>query len=143
MARVLKDRLIELDSMSGDQAAIELVKGTLEHSPLVMFCLLPVYAMLLQIVFIRTRWLYVDHLVFALHVHSVWFLCITLALFIPDTLALVLMCIPPVYTVLALQHAYDAGWLATLVRAAILGMTYAFALTLGVVAAIGLGVMFG
>ncbi len=141
--RALKQRLVELDSMPGDQAAIELIKGTLEHSPVVMFCLLPVYAMLLQIVFIRTRWLYVDHLVFALHVHSVWFLCITLALFVPDELAVALVCIAPVYTLLALQHAYDAGWAATVLRAMLLSLTYSFALVLGVLAAIALGVMFG
>lgn len=141
--KALKDRMVELGRMPGDQAALEIVKGAIEQSPLVMFCLLPIYALLLKIVFVGTRWLYVDHLVFALHVHSVWFLCVLVAMVLPDVMASMMLVLVLVYTTIALQHAYRAGWGPTLARAFVLGTGYTVVLTVGIAVAIALGVVLG
>lgn len=147
LGQALKKRMTELERMSESDAAIELVRGMLEQAPLVMFCLLPIYALLLKLLFVGTRWLYVDHLVFALHVHTVWFLCVTfiiaLAPIVATPVLAVLGVLPSVYTVFALQHAYSARWIATLLRAAFLLLGYATALSVGITIAMTLGVMLG
>ncbi|MEM9458954.1 MAG: DUF3667 domain-containing protein [Myxococcota bacterium] len=145
LGQAIKKRMTELERMPKNEAAIELVRGTLEHAPLVMFCMLPVYALMLKLLFLGTRWLYVDHLVFALHVHTVWFLCVTFIIalgpFVPIPVLVVLAVLPGIYTVFALQHAYSDHWVFTALRAAFLAMGYPAILSFGITLAMALGII--
>lgn len=140
---VLRDRLTELRDMPPAQRDKELFTGALEQGPLVMFFMLPIFAALLKLLFLGTRRFYVDHLVFSLHLHTVWFLLLTPAIALPFEWAALFLVPIPVYTVAALQHAYSASWWATLLRSCALGLLYSVALAVGLALAFGLGIVLG
>lgn len=143
VGRVLRDRLDELRHMAPAERDKEIFTGALEQGPLVMFCMLPLFALLLELVFAGTGRLYVEHLVFSLHVHTVWFLLVIPTLVLPFDWAGVFLVPIPIYTTMALQHAYAASWWATLLRAVGLCVTYSVALAIGLTVAFLLGMILG
>jgi hypothetical protein len=91
--------------------------------PRLMFVLLPIFAVLLKIVFFRR--LYFDHLIFSLHLHSVAF--VVLALMFPiEQLAdvhwplmvaqAVLLAAFMLYFVVALRVVYQSNWFVLLLK---------------------------
>lgn len=60
-----------------------IIKETVHHAPKVLFFMVPFYALMLQLLFIRRKELYfVDHAIFSLHVHSFWFTLLFIQLLI-------------------------------------------------------------
>jgi hypothetical protein len=143
LGRVLKHRLDELSHLAPAERDKQIFTGALEQGPLVMFCMLPIFALLLELVFLGTGRLYVEHLVFSLHVHTVWFLLAIPVLLLPFGWAGVLLAPIPVYTTMALQHAYAARWWTTVLRALALSILYSIALAIGLTMAFLLGMILG
>lgn len=99
------------------------------------FLLLPVFALLLKLLYRRRRLLYLDHLVFALHYHAFAFVIFTLMILagaarLPQpllvSLVLALWLWMFVYLLLALRTAYDDSWLAAGLRFGALVISYGF-----------------
>jgi len=93
--------------------------------------LLPVFALLLKIVFLDR--LYFDHLIFSLHLHSAAY--VVLAVMMPlEALAdwhialAILQGVPLVYFlahfVMAVRRVYQSGWIATVVKSAAVLFAY-------------------
>ena len=82
-----------------------------DNLPVAMFVTLPAYAGLLALFYLRKRRYYVEHLVFAVHVHTVAFAVFTVRMLVPggDFLSLVLL----VYYFLALKRYYGDGIVRT------------------------------
>lgn len=99
-----------------------------------MFLLVPIFAALTQLAYLRRGLRYTEHLVYALHLHSFWFIASLVALLpVPGAeLALLAM---PVYTLLAARRVYGGGWFGTLARAALVAALY------GLVMGVALGVV--
>ncbi|MBY0244464.1 MAG: DUF3667 domain-containing protein [Sphingobacteriaceae bacterium] len=57
-------------------------EGVVHNVPKMMFLLLPLFALILKLVYIRKDKYYFEHLIFSFHLHSAIFLSILLALFI-------------------------------------------------------------
>jgi hypothetical protein len=99
--------------------------------PKVMFILLPVFALLMKLLYVRRGNLYVAHLIFALHTHTAAFLMFLAAIglgMVPGlagwaTLALFLGL--PTYLLLALRRTYGQSWPKTLLKGALLLGAYA------------------
>ena len=104
--------------------------------PKAMFFLLPLFALLLKLIYTRSKRYYVEHLVFSLHVHAFAFGMLTLML-IPALHPLmpyfVLWIV--LYLFLAMRRVYAQGWLKTGVKMSILGFCYLFLLVFSVVLA--------
>ena len=140
-----------------------LVQAAIARVPNAMFLVLPVFAFLLKLLYVRRRRYYGEHLVFAFHVHAFWFCCFTLVVLLgallgavpgfdvvreegaaggtlgwagpaADVLSLLTMVGLPVYTVLAMRRVYGQGWGKTLAKAWALGWAYGFVLILTLVA---------
>ena len=62
-----------------------LLADLFDNVPVALFFLLPVYAGILKLVYLRSGKYYVEHLVFALHLHAFAFIVFSAALFVPDT----------------------------------------------------------
>jgi hypothetical protein len=111
---------------SDDPNAIEELSATLlENVARAVFLLVPLYALLLQLVVRRPRRTYVEHLVMSLHVHAfvfVAFTAMTLASALPSEAdALVtqfLLLVIAVYVVLAFRRAYASTALRAVLRSA-------------------------
>jgi hypothetical protein len=108
--------------------------ATIEELPKVMFVLLPVYALLLKLLYARRRRYYIEHFVFALHVHSFTFLLFAIALVSGlDWASIVLSIVLPIYTYAALKRVYQQGHFKTFLKWGTLGFVYSMLLMFGLV----------
>lgn len=112
--------------------------------PRLLVLLLPFVALWLAL-FARGRGLYyVDNLAFALHGQAFAFLLGTLAigarLWLPSLpIVMPLAAVMLVWTLLAYRHVYRSGWIGTVLKTGIVGIIYAAALSIGLIAALVLG----
>ncbi|MFL6593578.1 MAG: DUF3667 domain-containing protein [Luteimonas sp.] len=116
--------------------------------PSTLFVLLPVFALMLKVLYVFKRRLYMEHLIVALHSHA--FLCLSLLLvflttalrnalgggFLHGVLGVVeglLFAWMPVYLLLMQKRVYRQGWPMTLVKYCVLGFSYVMLLSFGAV----------
>ncbi len=133
------------------EAVAELARAGVGRVPTVMFLLLPLFAGLLKLLYVRRGWFYSEHVVFALHAHAVAFVAFTLAAVLlragtegwSQTLAQGALLALPVHFVMAQKRVYRQGWGKTLVKAALLGVMYSVLLLIGMVAALALAATLG
>jgi Protein of unknown function (DUF3667) len=88
-----------------------------------MFILVPLYAALLKLLYVRRGRTYGEHIVFALHIHTMWLLLALLAM-AHDTISGFALLAMPVYTVLALRRVYRDGWFKVVIRSALISLIY-------------------
>lgn len=115
-----------------------LTEAMWQRAPAVMFVLLPVFALLLQLVYLRQGRRYVEHLIIALHSHSFVFLALTAAVLLgaltrhaPGALAaaaalsesLVEWWIP-IHLLLFQKQVYRQGWWGTLFKYGLIASLY-------------------
>lgn len=115
-------------------------------APQTLFVLLPLFAVLLKILFVFKRRLYMEHMIVALHSHA--FIALWLILIIgADALvelvrygwlqALLNFAIAalwiwlPLYLLLMQKRVYAQGWIMTLLKFFVLGIAYVILLALG------------
>lgn len=95
------------------------VRHLMSRVPLFLFLLVPIFALELKLLYLRRKVLYVQHLVFALHVHAFAFVLIAVVMALsrvwsPFALGYWLI---PVYVLLAMRHVYRQAWAKTMVKA--------------------------
>jgi hypothetical protein len=112
--------------------------GQAEHYPKLMFLLLPLFALILQLLFRGT--FYLSNLVFAIHIHC--FAYLVFAVIVPMEAyensypLLVILQVPFViymlsYMVLALKRYYAESWTSVLLKFLVLLFVYSGAMGLG------------
>lgn len=125
--------------------------------PKMMFVIVPVFALLLKGLYGRQRRLYVEHLIFALHLHACWYVLFifdvlmrplaepaveTAQLTILGVLALIVL-IPtqlaiPVYLFMAMRYIYGESRFMTFLKFVVLNLGYALLLLSALVAYLAL-----
>lgn len=95
-----------------------------------MFVLLPTFALWLRLVYLDRPLRYTEHLVFALHLHAMWFLLLALMLPGLGMLTALAMLALLVYGWLSLRRVYGGRWWTRLLRYATLGLLYVVTLAL-------------
>ena len=112
-----------------------------DNLPVAMFCVLPLYALLLKIVY-PSRY-YAEHIVFAMHIHTVAFIVFTVTMLLPEVAnlddwgSLGLFIGFAVYQFLALRNYYGGSALATTCKYCLLGLAYTLLLVAAFLAAFG------
>jgi hypothetical protein len=97
------------------------------HLSTAVFVLLPVFAFYLQLAYVRRT--YGEHFLFALHVHSFWFLALLLTLLpLPRWILAVVEGYLLLYTLLALRAVYRSPWWQTVLKGLAVGTAYAVTL---------------
>ena len=118
-------------------AGIDVARTAIAKVPIVMFLMLPVFAFLLKLIYVRRGWYYSEHLVFGLHTHALAFLVFSVVTLLSvlgagagwiGVLSTVCLVAIPVYFVLAQKRVYRQGWGKTLFKALLLGSLYSFVL---------------
>ena len=97
------------------------------YAGVVMFVLLPGFALALSALFRYRGFSYTEHLVFALHLHTFWFVMATLMILgvaWMDGLVWLGLVVIPVYAALAFRRVYGGPPLRLAVRAALLMMVH-------------------
>ncbi|MCY3704464.1 MAG: DUF3667 domain-containing protein [Gammaproteobacteria bacterium] len=109
--------------------------------PIAMFFLLPVFAMILGVCYLRRKRFFVEHLVFGMHIHTFVFLMATTALLVPgegagNWVQLFLVVVSPLYVLIAMRRFYGEGWGRTLVKGFVVWNLYSFVLFPGLALAL-------
>jgi len=124
-------------------------------APQTLFVLMPIFAVLLKIVYVFKRRLYMEHLMVALHSHAFIFLSM-LVLIVLYALRDALAAVPtaatsvtwlitaawvwlPLYLLLMQKRVYRQGWIMGVITYGVVGTCYSVLLSLGLVAAIVIG----
>jgi len=124
----LRDRFA-LDAKGMERELRKMPERFVGHWGSAMFALLPLYALLLKLVYFNRRMRWSEHLVFALHLHAFIFAMVIVQLTSiswAKDLAILAM---PIYSIVALQVVYGGRWWATTLRVMTLGFLYFVALT--------------
>jgi len=102
-----------------------------DNLPRLMFVLLPIFALLLKIVYARR--LYFDHLIFSLHLHSAAYMILAMMLPLEELanryvvlmiLQIVLLVYFVAYFVIAVRRVYQSGWLAAALKSVVVLFAY-------------------
>lgn len=141
--------LINLPDVGENPA--RLIEAMLSLLPLVLFFMMPVFALLLKIFYLFSRRPYMEHIIVALHSHSFLFFAVLISLllnalsgiaalpiWLSQTLGRVywvsLIWIP-VYLFLMQRRVYTQGWIFTFVKYNAIGILYAVMLFFALLAA--------
>jgi hypothetical protein len=110
----------------------------IDRGPYLMFLMLPVFALLLKLLYVRHGRLYAEHVIFSLHVHAYAFFAFAVGVLLDqsavewvNTVGSWIGASAILYLVLALRHVYEQGFLMTTLKASILLVVYTILLTLG------------
>jgi hypothetical protein len=135
---VLTRRARELLQMTPRQALERTVGNFLGYIPTVMFVLLPVFALMLKLLYVRRRRFYAEHFVFLLHVHAFVYMIFAALLVmrgvftLPTWLALSALLWVGIYIFVAMRRVYGQGRGITLVKYWLLGLGYILILAFSV-----------
>ena len=127
-------RLDHFRRMEPKEAVRQVISGFLGRVPQMMFLLLPIFAGLLMILYAGSKRFYVEHFVFALHVHASAFVIYMamIALVRVPAAGSLLLCWLMLYVFLAMKKVYRQGWIVTALKYGVLGIAYVFLLATGV-----------
>lgn len=110
--RKMQIRMLELRDKYGGNMGKALNDKLIHHYPKLMFLLLPFFALLLKWFFRRKNWVYADHAIFSIHIHTFIFMlgivAMLINLLLHSTELYAWLLIPVyLYFVFALRNAYQ------------------------------------
>jgi len=96
----------------------EFLAGIWDKAPFSMFLLLPFMALIMKLLYIRRNRLYIEHLIFMLHIHAFIFFLIALDIVLDNEFAnlnpsFIVVPLILVYLWIAFYKVYRQGWLRT------------------------------
>jgi len=129
------------------QDSAPVIQEIIEKLPQLMFILLPLFAVLLKLMFVFSNRLYLEHLTVALHSHSFIFISILLIELLSYVQSNVVMLYPgiggllknlsvisagwiPVYLFIMQKRVYKQSYFVTFVKYAFIGVSYIFMIVL-------------
>lgn len=140
----LGKRAAKFDALTTDEKNHQLKSAFFSYAPYAVFCLMPVFALLLKLLYLGSGRRYGEHLLFALHSNAFAFLMLSLVLVVPDGLPLVEPALGlwlVFYLPTAMRRVYGGTRLATFLRWMVLGTLHALSIALAILAALGLAIV--
>lgn len=138
--QTLRHKWQGLQGMSREQQKAALQAGFYHYAPYAIFCLMPVFALFLKILYIGSGRRFGEHVLFALHTNAFAFLIFSLMLVIRvGVVDFALWCWLLGYLPWAMRRVYHSSRAGTLVRWSVLMFFYsiAVAVALGLAGALG------
>ena len=130
--------LLDLARQTEQEAAIQ-AQFMSDDLPRMMFILLPIFALLLKLIFPRR--LYFDHIIFSIHLHSAAYIVLALMLPLEEVAtgqipALIVQLVLTVYlfgyVIMSLHRVYDTTWLATSAKSMVLLFGYMIVVSMAI-----------
>ncbi|HEU5208531.1 MAG TPA: DUF3667 domain-containing protein [Longimicrobiales bacterium] len=133
--RAVQRKIEQVGHLTPREAFGQVARDYIEFAPHMIFLLLPVYALLLKLLYVRRGRYYAEHFVFALHIHAFAFVTFTLVLLVPwDWIDRALLLWMIVYMWIAMRKVYGQGVVRTTVKWWVLGWSYLWVFVFGMVA---------
>jgi hypothetical protein len=145
IARKMNIRAIELDEKykddtTGNRLATDFAQSFNDNFSKVLFCLLPIFALLLKILYFRKDFYYSEHLIFTLFYYNFFYLAAILKLLL-TYIPLIGGFLKPgiiiwmlIYLLIAFKRMYQQNWRKTALKYFLFMFTFSFCLLLGVAA---------
>jgi hypothetical protein len=122
-----------INRMTPGEALRTVRTAFMENAPTGIFFMMPVFAAMLKVLYVRRRRYYVEHFVFALHVHAFTFVTFLLMLLLPWRGVNVALSVwLSLYVLLAMRRVYGQGIVKTFAKYLVLGFAYALLVGFGV-----------
>src|SRR5437762_695435 len=141
----LEQRAKEKMGEHGSKMAL-FIATLFSNLPYMMLCCIPLFALVLKVLYVRKRIFYIDHLVYALHIHSFAYLAIMLIVLItlglnrsiPGAFAgwiiAALWIAFAAQVFLSIRRVYRQGWFFTVLKFFLGGIAYLFVLAIALAA---------
>jgi hypothetical protein len=132
------------EKIGEDGARAKLFLETLRSNiPAMMLCCIPLFAFVLKILYIRKGRFYVEHLVYALHIHTFFYVAVIITALgvmaanrtlpvLSGWINLVMGIVIFVQVFLSIRRVYQQGWFMTLIKFLFGGLVYLIILVLAV-----------
>ncbi|MBK8944344.1 MAG: DUF3667 domain-containing protein [Ignavibacteriae bacterium] len=128
LVRYFNNKSKYLASFGKESSAI-FWKEFVNQIPKVMFILLPLFALFLKLLYVRKKILYIEHLVFSLHIHTFIFIVLIISVFIPNTYIIFgLFLLILIYLFFSLINFYQQSILKSSLKFLLLIILYLFSL---------------
>jgi len=139
LTKLIMSRVIELNIRYKDnvnQFGKDFTKAFLENFSKVLFYLLPIFALLLKLLYIRKDYFYSEHLVFSIYYYNFFYLAGSLQLLVQQVpqiewlgniIALWIM----LYLLIAMKRMYNQGWRKTILKYLIFGFLFFICVGIG------------
>lgn len=103
-----------------------------------LFFFMPVFALILKLLYIRRHQFYTEHLIFSIHLHTFAFLNIFFFLWLfyfLDTFAITTLAAltVPLYLLIAIKVVYQQGWMRSIIKSTLAAWIYMFITSFGFV----------
>lgn len=102
-----------------------------------VFIMLPMFALILKLLYFRRDFYYVEHLIFSVHVHTFLFIWAILIVwvddFLPEAIEATSTLLLPVYIVIAMRRFYQQSWWKTIAKFLLANFGYWLILMLGTI----------
>jgi hypothetical protein len=127
----MSKREIEMKHRGSADVLKEFSEALIHNIPKLMFFLLPVFALILKLVYVRRKIYLFDHAIFTLHFHSFIFLFFTLLLLVSlfvtvPNLYLFAFLATLTYLLIAMRKVYRQSWGKTTVKLLTILFLYSF-----------------
>jgi hypothetical protein len=109
---------------TAQQAAAFLNEGFRKYLPNMIFAMLPIFALILYLLYFRSGRFYAEHLIFAFHFHAFVFVAMTLMALAPEAIRQVFTVWVLVYLFLAMRRVYGESRLRTAAKFATTVIVY-------------------
>jgi len=123
-----------------DAIGRQMSKAFFSYAHYALFALMPVFALLLKLLYLGTGRRYGAHLLFALHANAFAFAMLSLQLIIPSGWGFVhfaLFAWMVLYLPLAMHHVYGSGWAVTLLRWIVLVVLHVIGIGMAIAVMLG------
>jgi hypothetical protein len=144
------------DAAARQESMQRMIAGFFGVLPPTMFVLMPIFALLLKLVYVFKRRLYIEHLIVALHSHAFLFLNLLLGVLMAmlagwvrphaswlaqglDWIDVLLWLWAPVYLLIMQKRVYRQGWPMTVLKYLFVGWCYGWLLLFALMIAFVLG----
>ncbi|MEQ1516685.1 MAG: hypothetical protein ABL931_09375, partial [Usitatibacteraceae bacterium] len=98
--------------------------GMLSNFPYALFLLLPLFALLTKLIYVRRGIYFGEHVVYALHVHAFTFFVLLLKAILPRYVGDAVVLAALVYYFIAMRRFFGGRWWATALRYAVVATVY-------------------
>ena len=136
--RFVNQRLNRFQTMSTEEAVTFFRSSFVRYMPNAVFLLLPVFTLILYLLYRKTGRFFAEHLIFTLHVHAFAFVVLTLSLFLPSALDIDIATWILVYLYIALRRVYGESRRRTAAKFAALLFSYMLILQITMLGVLGL-----
>jgi len=122
----------------------QLVKAFFAYGPYAVFALMPVFALLLKLLYLGSGRRFGAHLLFALHANAFAFAMLTLLVITRSSLDIVSTVLTfwlILYLPLAMRRVYGGGWIGTILRWGVLMVLHVLCIVTAITAAAGSAVV--